>query len=673
MHFAEVQVTAWSNKDDVTLDVFIYNDGYSLFPDGTVALENHPHHETHDDHRDLTCEHSHLGDHGDQGHKFHVFHQGNHDHIDEATICVPLSEADIAYFQSLPDKRIKIKLVAVRTSEEDEEGKPPFKLITDKVAFKLTGQASVDQRGVEGERVVLTGNLASSSAADTTKDDSSYLTVASSDGVVELQLTSAHFAFSRLDTVSVPIVLRATQDPVELHMFVYNPNGAGHGGDGFSGRPDLKARIRLKDADWVVTLQIPKEDVAFLNDQSPVPLTIRIRASQEQDDDDEEPPSEFELAVDMVRFLATTTDEPGNPARKVTHQYIDPGVTDPDLATVASGEGYLLRIYNLHPGLMNVNWAFDPPISFDDDGDDDDALPSIRVYKGLVVGDIDLDDDDDGCGDDEHDAIRTLVAPGRITDQVSCDDDDDHHHHNEGNTLMAGVSARSGQPLVNTGFIEVDVGLYTIVFCNGEWDDDDLARSTVTTKPFAPSGDLEDTWIHAPAYREYLVLSILGGTGVKAVIRQVPGPMEPPLQPWTPGNVAWTTHLVSIDSWSVTDLEGDAPISTPTPQAGGQSTPSLTPTPVPTTVILSLPTATAYGHAYSDGDTDGDGDCRAHAYSDGDADGHSDGYTHPRAHAYSDGDTHGDSDGYTHPCAHAYSDGYARTDGYTRTYGDLDT
>ena len=68
-------------------------------------------------------------------------------------------------------------------------------------------------------------------------------------------------------------------------------------------------------------------------------------------------------------------------------------------------------------------------------------------------------------------------------------------------------------------------------------------------EPFAATGNDEDTWIYIPAFRDYVVDSSVGNVGLKAVIRQVPGPVEPPGLPWTTSTISWIRNRVSIQSW----------------------------------------------------------------------------------------------------------------------------
>ena len=41
-----------------------------------------------------------------------------------------------------------------------------------------------------------------------------------------------------------------------------------------------------------------------------------------------------------------------------TQQYFDPGLRHLSLKTMSEGQNYLIHIYNVHPGVFQVNWAF---------------------------------------------------------------------------------------------------------------------------------------------------------------------------------------------------------------------------------------------------------------------------------------------------------------------------
>ncbi len=225
MSLGEVQIVASSNKDSdddeyYELELFIYNPddpahtsgGYSPTPDGTVTLDNHHDHRAHHDHEGHECDHDHLGDDDDHdhGHKFHKSHRGSHDHMDEATLCARLSDADVDYLNSLSTKTLKVKVKATKVTdpEEDSSSNPPFKLRTDKVAFKLTGPATVDHRYVAGEPTAGADGttLLSGAGSDLRLNDTSYVTFSGDpQDEVEFFVTSEEFIVSRLDSMLVPL------------------------------------------------------------------------------------------------------------------------------------------------------------------------------------------------------------------------------------------------------------------------------------------------------------------------------------------------------------------------------------------------------------------------------------------------------------------------------------
>jgi len=53
----------------------------------------------------------------------------------------------------------------------------------------------------------------------------------------------------------------------------------------------------------------------------------------------------------------------------------------------------------------------------------------------------------------------------------------------------------------------------------------------------------------AVVFKDYLVTAIAGKVGLQAVLRQIPGPTEPPSFPWSTTNINWIENLVLIQSW----------------------------------------------------------------------------------------------------------------------------
>jgi len=579
--FGEVQIKLRSWEESARLEVFVYGaDGYNAVADVSTLLDHH-----HDQNRDGKHKHDddpqhwahthdadhdhHIDDKDDDEHDHHDHkdHHHAHDsaegddhHHGEETVSFFLSDADVAYLNTLFTKTLKIKIKATVFDDPDHhhhiidregnKGKgrnldhihhrnmdspPVLSLETGHIVFAFTGPATVDRRTVAGEPLVNVGTLVSGSGSDLAVDDTSFYTIASErilqadeddksnfKHVVEFEVTSEGFVLSRLDTVSVPFVVRSNMpDGVKVKMFVFNP---AHGPDGYSTKPDLVRTINVDRTDRAMALTVLKEDIVYLNGLSPITIKVKIRATLNK---------EFQLETDTVGFFGTSTDALDQPVRQVTHQFIDPGLRNPDMAVVAHDGGYLLRIYNLHPGVMNINWAFEPHVHEDGkdhkhkhDHEDHDDI-SIRVYRGLVI--------------DDHD--REIV-PGKITHEK------DHLRENNSLVANAHVHADEGASFVRTGFFEVDAGIYTIVFFNDDDDDGgEKGKFKVNTRPFAATPDDANTWIYAPAYKDYLVDVVVGGIAFMAVVRQIPGPAEPTAFPWSPTNVSWIDNLVTIESW----------------------------------------------------------------------------------------------------------------------------
>lgn len=457
--FGEVRITALSTKSSTKLEVFIHTptdpthtqNGYNPVADLTVVLE--------------------LAN-------------------TEQTFSVSLEDADVTYLNSLSTKRLKIKVVASRTGG--------FRLDTDQVLFAMAGVVSTDQVNVQGEPLIITGSLLSGSGAALRLDDTTYYTVSSSGNVVAYEVTSSNFSFSSLDDVDVPLIVRSNKDGVVLELFVFNSTDPAHTSGGYAPDPDLSTTIPLNNVDKSVSLTLSQADVVYLNTLSPISMKLKVRASHT---------SAFQLESDMLVFIATSNSAPAVVVRQISQQYIDPGLKNPAFSTMAAKEGYLLRIYNVRPGLMNINWASHTP-------DFSQSNTSILVFRGLVI------------------SSGALVTPGRITSKPPSKDND----------LILAASSRPKEAFVRTGFIDVDTGVYTIVFFND-------SSSPVIAEPFAATGNKEDAWIYVPAFKDYLVDVQVGRVGLKAVLRQVPGPTEPPNFPWSTTNINWIENLVLIQSW----------------------------------------------------------------------------------------------------------------------------
>ncbi len=63
---------------------------------------------------------------------------------------------------------------------------------------------------------------------------------------------------------------------------------------------------------------------------------------------------------DYTASVNISLPPPGQTKPSDQQNYVDPGVTHPYLATVQGGEVYLMRLYNVKAGTIQVNWALQP-------------------------------------------------------------------------------------------------------------------------------------------------------------------------------------------------------------------------------------------------------------------------------------------------------------------------
>lgn len=83
---------------------------------------------------------------------------------------------------------------------------------------------------------------------------------------------------------------------------------------------------------------------------------------------------------------------------------------------------------------------------------------------------------------------------------------------------------------------------------------------TVKTHAFGSSGNSNGTWVYGVAFRDYEITATANGAGLTALVRQVPGRIEPPVAPWSRDHISWVTNAVRVISWTpfnVNDRDGD--------------------------------------------------------------------------------------------------------------------
>jgi len=245
----------------------------------------------------------------------------------------------------------------------------------------------------------------------------------------------------------------------------------------------------------------------------------------------------LEVSVNELTPGLNLTSPGGVAIPAPTQQYFDPGLRHPSLRTMSEGQGYLIHIFNVHPGVFQVNWAFDLNFSVSRD-----RGPS----KGKGPKGEDGDSEDRGKGPKDRDVsagnvtlkvVRNLGnrRPGRIQ---GCPD---------GNVLASTVlePESPGVFSLSTGPINIAYpGTISVAFCLG-----DLKDATLSTRPFKPSGFSSDTWVYGKAFKDYKITAAVEGATVTAFVRQMPGPTQPPSRDWSDENISWINNRVTLYQW----------------------------------------------------------------------------------------------------------------------------
>ncbi len=213
--------------------------------------------------------------------------------------------------------------------------------------------------------------------------------------------------------------------------------------------------------------------------------------------------------VTVNGFDASVTIEDPGVTPDSQQRYIDPGLLHPDMVTIPPGTGYLVRLYHVKQGRLQVNWAYSPA-----------GTAKIGIWQGTPV----------------NPATQQPFTPGRISQYPV-------------ETPLTEATSSASDAYVTTPPLLVSPGIYTIVFFNPA----DPGASTKTSAPFAPTGNSSDTWIWGKVYRDYRITAVAGNFTLWYVVRQVPGYMEPPVGDWSATNVSFTTNEVLVHSRSLVE------------------------------------------------------------------------------------------------------------------------
>ncbi|MBI2853972.1 MAG: hypothetical protein HYX87_03510 [Chloroflexi bacterium] len=202
----------------------------------------------------------------------------------------------------------------------------------------------------------------------------------------------------------------------------------------------------------------------------------------------------------------------GQTAPSTQQNYVNPGLAHPQLAAIPAGYAYLMRLYNVKAGTIQINWAYSPS-----------GISRVGVWAGMPVSNQTGQPHPPGqinAWPNEHPILDTGFTPGTAT-------------YNRTQAITVDPSTDDSG------------GVYTIVFDNSRGN-----QSKMTTA-FAPSGGTGDTWIYVKAYKDYMVTATASGVSVSAYLRQVPGFSEPPAYstPWSADNSSFVTNEVYVYTW----------------------------------------------------------------------------------------------------------------------------
>ena len=389
------------------------------------------------------------------------------------------------------------------------------------------------------------------------------------------EATSEEIEFPTVSFGEVRLMARAHSENarIKVEVFIFNPLDSLHTENGYNPIADVTrvldpAHQQLEhhddddddddhDETVTVTARLAEADIDFLNSNSTPTLKVKVRVTDLDND-----PEGFRFDTDQLVFAlvgSVTTDQRSVLTEPVINLGSLPSGSAGDLASWDLSR-YTLRSVQL----PNGDDDDDDDDDGDDDGDDDngDHVAEIEVIsQNFALSEPDTVTVTIVARADIDDVELELLVFRPSTGRFGFDHEDDDGDDDDGD-LIVSARSRHGESFVRTGFVGVESGLYTIVFFNE-------SHGPVNTEPFAASGDEEDTWIYLSAFKDYLVKVTVGTAGLQAVVRQIPGPTEPPLSgklahqasllqfgepelpfsPWSPDNINWIENMVLIQSW----------------------------------------------------------------------------------------------------------------------------
>ena len=192
----------------------------------------------------------------------------------DLTTIFNLSEADIAYINTLSPKVVKIKVNATYTTIFDLSG--------DQLVFTVGGTPAATffrDYLVESTPAIEAGSFVSGSNVDLEKDDTSYYTVKQVNDVVQWTVVSQGITLDTISSIEVILVGRVDKGSPLQQIFVFNPTDPAHTAGGFDVTADSQLTYAAIDTDTTQSFFLSVADVAYVKSLFPKEARIRVKGT----------------------------------------------------------------------------------------------------------------------------------------------------------------------------------------------------------------------------------------------------------------------------------------------------------------------------------------------------------------------------------------------------------
>lgn len=238
-----VSFTGQTSKAGVSLEVFVFNPtdpehtagGYALAPDAAVTYSSSG--------------------------------------TDLATV-FNLSEADIAYINTLSPKVVKVKVNATHTTLFDLSG--------DQLVFTVGGTPAPTffrDYLVESDPAIEVGSYVSGSNVNLETDDTGYYVVKEVNNVAQWTAVSQGITLDTISSIEVIFLGRASKGKPIQQIFVFNPSDPVHTDGGFAATADSQLTYAVTNTDTTHSFFLSSADIAYVVSLFPKEVRIRLKGT----------------------------------------------------------------------------------------------------------------------------------------------------------------------------------------------------------------------------------------------------------------------------------------------------------------------------------------------------------------------------------------------------------